>query len=134
MAYSNGINTEYDLAIYLNSGWRSIGGARKRYNTVSGTGAQTLDFNSNAGGVVTREFTITGNATLTFSNPPPAGSLIAVTIIQSGAGSFTVTWPGTVKWTAATAPTLTTTSGKRDVFVFLWNGSNYYAVSQMLNL
>lgn len=131
---SNGINGEYDLLIYLNSKWNSIGGARKRYDTVSGSGAQTLNFNSNVGANVTREFTITGNATLTFSNPPPAGSLVTVTIIQSGAGSFTVTWPGTVKWTAATAPTLTTTSGKRDVFVFLWNGSNYYAVSQMLNL
>jgi hypothetical protein len=134
VAYANGINTEYDLAIYLNGKWNSVGGARKRLDTVSGTGAQTLDFNSNAGANVTREFTATGNATLTFSNPPPAGSLVTVAIIQGGAGSFTITWPGTVKWTAATAPTLTTTAGKRDVFVFLWNGSNYYAVSQMLNL
>lgn len=130
---SNGINGEYDLLLYANSKWNSVGGARKRYDTVSGSGAQTLDFNSNVGTNVTREFTITGNATLTFSNPPPAGSLVTVTVIQSGAGSFTVTWPGTVKWTAATAPTLTTTSGKRDIFVFMWNGSSYYNVSQQLN-
>lgn len=133
VAYSNGINTEYDLAIYLNSGWRSIGGARKRYDTGSGTGAQTLDFNSNAGGVVTREYTATGNSTLTFNNPPPAGSLVVITIIQGGAGSFTITWPASVKWSAGTAPTLTTTAGKRDVFTFLWNGSNYYNTSQQLN-
>lgn len=134
VAYSNGINTEYDLAIYLNSKWNSIGGARKRLDTVSGSGAQTLDFNSNAGTNVTREFTATGNATLTFSNPPPAGSLVTVVIIQDATGSRTITWPATVKWTAGTAPTLTTTASKRDVFVFMWNGSNYYAVSQMLNL
>jgi hypothetical protein len=133
VAYSNGINTEYDLAIYLNSKWNSIGGARKRYDTASGTGAQSLDFNSNAGGVVSREYTATGNSTLTFSNPPPAGSLVVVTIIQGGAGSFTITWPATVKWTAATAPTLTTTAGKRDTFVFMWNGSSYYNTSQQLN-
>lgn len=134
VAYSNGINTEYDLAIYLNSKWNSIGGARKRYGTVTGTGAQTLDFNSNAGTNVTRVFTFgAGNATLTFSNPPPAGSLVTVVLVQDSGGSRTVTWPATVKWTAATAPTLTTTANKRDVFVFMWDGSNYYNVSQMLN-
>lgn len=135
--YANGINTEYDIVFYANSKWNSVGGARKRLDTVSGTGAQTLDFNSNAGANVTREFTATGTAataTLTFSNPPPAGSLVTVVIIQGGGGANLITWPGTVKWPAATAPVLTTTAGKRDVFVFMWNGSNYYAVSQTLNL
>lgn len=133
---SNGINGEYDLLLYANSKWNSVGGARKRYDTASGTGAQTLDFNSNAGGVVTREFTATGTsaaATLTFNNPPPAGSMVVITIIQGGGGSNTVTWPASVKWSGGTAPTLTTTVAKRDTFVFMWNGSNYYNTSQQLN-
>lgn len=131
---NNGANGEYDLCIYANSRWIAIGGARKRYDTGSGTGAQTLDFNSCQGPNVTRVFTFgAGNATLTFSNPPPAGSLVTVVLVQDGTGSRTVTWPATVKWSGGTAPTLTTTASKRDVFQFMWDGSFYWAVAQTLN-
>lgn len=134
IGYANGVNTEYDLVAYLGGAWRSVGGARKRYDTATGTGAQTLDFNSNAGAHVTRVFTFgAGNATLTFSNPPPAGSLVTVVLVQDATGARTVTWPASVKWSAGVAPTLTVTANKRDVFHFMWDGSNYWSVSQSLN-
>ena len=134
-AYNNGANGEYDLAIYLNSRWIAVGGAYKRYDTSSGNGAQTIDFNKCQSANVTRIFTASGgNATLTFSNPPPAGSLVTVVIVQDGTGSRTITWPATVKWSGGTAPTLTTTASKRDIFQFMWDGSNYYNVAQTLNL
>lgn len=74
-----------------------------------------------------------GNATFTFSNPPKAGTLITIVLVQDGTGSRTVTWPATVKWSGGTAPTLTTTASKRDVFTFVYDGSNYYNTSQQLN-
>jgi hypothetical protein len=56
--------------------------------------------------------TMTGNCTLTLSNPPATGKGGAVTfiLVQDGTGSRTVTWPASVKWAGGAAPTLTTTA------------------------
>jgi hypothetical protein len=65
--------------------------------------------------------TLTENTTFTFSNPPATGTAysMSIEIIQdAGASGFTVTWPASVDWPAATAPTLTATASAVDVFVF----------------
>ena len=65
--------------------------------------------------------TLTENTTFTFSNPPASGTAysMSIEIIQDASASgFTVTWPASVDWPAATAPTLTTTASAKDVFVF----------------
>ena len=65
--------------------------------------------------------TLTENTTFTFSNPPASGTAYAMSIeiIQDASASgFTVTWPTSVDWPAATAPTLTATASAKDVFVF----------------
>ena len=65
--------------------------------------------------------TLTENTTFTFSNPPATGTAysMSVEIIQdAGASGFTVTWPASVDWPAATAPTLTATASAVDVFMF----------------
>lgn len=53
--------------------------------------------------------TLTENTTITISNPSPTGKLCSmqVTFVQ-GAGSYTVTWPASVKWPGGTAPTIST--------------------------
>ncbi len=58
--------------------------------------------------------TITEATTVSFTNIPSgfAGAVLEVT----NGGAFTITWPGAVKWTGGTAPTMTT-SGV-DVLVF----------------
>ena len=63
---------------------------------------------------------LTGNCTFTFSNPVATGDSSSFTLIleQDGTGSRTATWPASVKWAAATAPTLTTTADKFDVLAF----------------
>ena len=64
---------------------------------------------------------LTENTTFTFSNPPASGTgyTMSIEIIQDGSASgFTVTWPASVDWPAATAPTLTATASAKDVFVF----------------
>lgn len=65
--------------------------------------------------------TLTENTTFTFSNPPASGTAYTMTIeiIQDASASgFTVTWPASVDWPSATAPTLTATASAVDVFVF----------------
>ena len=75
------------------------------------------------------EHDLTENVTYTFSNPASAGraSAFVLKVIQDSSAR-TITWPGSVDWAAATAPTLTTTNNGVDVFVFLTidGGTTYY--------
>lgn len=73
--------------------------------------------------------TLTENVTYTFSNPAASGKVSAFTLkVIQDSSARTITWPGSVDWAAATAPTLTATSGGVDVFVFVTydGGTNYY--------
>ena len=75
--------------------------------------------------------TLTENTTFTFSNPPASGTAytLSLEIIQDASASgFTVTWPASVDWPAATAPTLTATASAKDIFVFTTRdgGTTFY--------
>ena len=75
--------------------------------------------------------TLTENTTFTFSNPPATGTAytMSIEIIQDASASgFTVTWPASVDWPAATAPTLTATASAKDIFVFTTRdgGTTFY--------
>jgi hypothetical protein len=64
---------------------------------------------------------LTENTTFTFSDPPASGRAFGFTlkIVQDASASgYTVTWPASVDWPSATAPTLTATASAVDVFVF----------------
>lgn len=73
--------------------------------------------------------TLTGNCTYTFPTPVAGKSFILIQR-QDATGGRTVTWPSTVDWPGATAPTLTSTANRVDKFVFTaidgsnWLGSN----------
>ena len=93
------------------------------------TGATTLDL------VNGNEFflTLTGNITLTFSNPPATGKVGNFTLKtkQDATGSRTITWPGSVDWAGGTAPTISTAANAVDFFTFhtddagtIWYGFN----------
>lgn len=75
------------------------------------------------------EHDLTENVTYTFSNPGPnnTGSVFILKIIQDSSAR-TITWPGSVDWAAATAPTLTSTNNGVDIFVFFTRdgGTTYY--------
>jgi hypothetical protein len=75
--------------------------------------------------------TLTENTTFTFSSPPASGTAysMSIEIIQDASASgYTVTWPSSVDWPAATAPTLTATASAKDVFVFYTRdgGTTFY--------
>ena len=83
--------------------------------------------------------TLTENTTFTFSNPPASGTAysFSIEIIQDASASgFTVTWPTSVDWPSATAPTLTATASAKDVFVFTTRdgGTNWYGFTAGLAL
>ncbi|MFA7201573.1 MAG: hypothetical protein WC099_01060 [Candidatus Paceibacterota bacterium] len=81
------------------------------------TGAVTIDWNAGN----TQHCVLTGNVTFTFSNGQSGGNYKLV-LKQGGTGSYTITWPGTVRWGGAVSPTLTTTVGKSDYVGFFYNG------------
>jgi len=64
------------------------------------------------------------NITLAFSNPVVGGRYVLL-VAQDSTGSRTVTWPLTVAWGNAGAPTLSTTGSTKDLFTFLWDGAEY---------
>lgn len=70
--------------------------------------------------------TLTGNVTFTFNNPKDSGRYIL--IMNTGAGSFTATWPAAVHWFGGTTPTITATASKVDVVVCIYysTGTVYY--------
>jgi hypothetical protein len=66
-------------------------------------------------------FTLTAdqNTTFVFSNPSPTGKSCAFTLVWTQDSSDrTITWPGTVDWAGGSAPSVTSGSGKRDVYTF----------------
>lgn len=88
----------------------------------STAGALTINWNSGN----TQSFTLTESVTLTLSNPVDGGRYALV--IASGAGSFTVTWPAAVLWSAGTAPVITATAAKVDLITLIYNttAAKYY--------
>lgn len=79
------------------------------------------------------EITLTASTgQLTVINPT-LGQFISLTTKQTGAGSFTVTWPTNFRWAANTAPTLTTTAGRQDNFLFRYDGTNWVEAGRVLN-
>ena len=95
-------------------------------STALGTGAN-VTINLQDGDNFTH--TLSENVTYTFSNPAASGkvSMFSLKVIQDSTAR-SITWPTSVDWTSATAPTLTTTSGGVDVFVFATydGGTTYY--------
>jgi hypothetical protein len=95
----------------------------------------TLTLNIENGNV----FRATLNAnitTLTISNPPATSNAGSFTLIFDADGTArTVTWPAAVKWPGGTAPTLTSTASRSDVFVFYTNnaGTTWYAMTAAQN-
>ena len=71
--------------------------------------------------------TLTGNATITMP-AAVAGKSFVIILRQDGTGSRTVTWT-TVKWPAATAPTITSTASKQDIFSFFSDGTSWYGTT-----
>ena len=96
-------------------------------STVVSSSSNAATINLRDGNVFTH--TLSENVTYTFSNPAASGraSAFILKVVQDSSAR-TITWPSTVDWAAATAPTITATNAGIDVFAFITvdGGSNYY--------
>ena len=124
--------TSVDLSSYTGdvdiTGELTVDSYNERYVAVTSTSNATT-VNCETGN--TFSHVLTENTTFTFSNPPASGTgyTFSIEIIQDASASgFSVTWPSSVDWPAATAPTLTATASAKDIFVFTSRdgGSNWY--------
>jgi hypothetical protein len=86
------------------------------------TGAKTIDLT--LGNSVTA--TTTGATTWTFSNPTASDELCSFSIKLVNGGSAAQTWPASVDWPSATAPTLTTSGTDVLVFITCDGGTTWY--------
>ncbi len=82
----------------------------------------TLDWNN--GNVQTITLANSGQ-TFTFANGKSGGRYLLELKQPASGAAGTVTWPGSVKWSGGTAPTLTATNGQTDIITFYFNGTNY---------
>ena len=84
------------------------------------------------------ELTLSASVTtLTLSNIQASPIVHMWTIVTLGQGTaYSITWPAAVKWPGGTAPTLTSTLNKRDIYQFVTydGGTNIYAIIVGQNL
>jgi hypothetical protein len=90
--------------------------------TANSSTAVTL---TTANGTV-QNITLTGTATITM--PAAVAGKSFILYLRTGAGSYTVTW-STVKWPAGTAPTITSTASRMDIYSFFSDGTNWYGTT-----
>ena len=96
------------------------------------TDASTISWNALTQPVA--KVTLGANRTLGAASGGVAGQFVSLLIIQDGTGSRTVTFNAAYEFKDDTAPTLTTTASKGDLFVFRYNGSKWLEVGRNQNL
>ena len=96
------------------------------------TDASTISWNALTQPVA--KVTLGANRTLGAASGGVAGQFVSLLIIQDGTGSRTVTFNAAYEFKDDTAPTLTTTAAKGDLFVFRYNGSKFLEVGRNQNL
>lgn len=93
-----------------------------KVNVANGGGETYFDA-GNSGTAITlnlangnvQKLTLTGNCTITLTSPASgAYRSLLLYVFQDGVGSRTITWPGSVSWGTAGAPTLSTAVTKMD--------------------
>jgi hypothetical protein len=96
------------------------------------TDASTISWDVSTSSVA--KVTLGANRTLGAATNAQAGQFVSLLIIQDGTGSRTVTFNAAYEFKDDTAPTLTTTAAKGDLFVFRYNGSKFLEVGRNQNL
>lgn len=139
---ANIIELFFDITISpngFNGGWRVVQGGGggsgvsfpitppiHDYGSIGG-GTQNLDLSLSNGHI--HKFTLTGNETLTFSNPPATGFQMTfeVEVLQDATGGRTLTWPASVVETV----TIDSGANKLTIVSLRTNdgGTKYHAIT-----
>ena len=104
-------------------------GVEEQFTTVTiSANAVTIDLQDGNNFEIDLSDNIT-SGNFTISNSASSGNVSAFTLkIIQGSTARTIAWPSSVKWNAATVPTLSTTDNAVDYFVFITHdgGTNWY--------
>lgn len=87
------------------------------------TDQATITWDTSLGRVAT--VTLGASRTIAAPTNQKVGTYI-LRVIQGGSGSYTLTWNGNYKWTAQTAPVLSTAVGAVDIITFFSDGTKMY--------
>ena len=109
-----------------------IGGEKLLFTETTLTDGSTISWNAATAEVC--KVTLAGNRTMAAPSNSTTGQFISILVIQDGTGGRTISWNAVFEFTADTAPTLTATASKGDVFVFRYNGAKWLEVGKNLNL
>ena len=109
-----------------------IRSAKLNYSETTLTDGSSITWNAETQDVA--KVTLGGNRTIGAASSATTGQFISLLVIQDGTGSRTLTWNAAYEFAADTAPTLTTTAAKGDLFVFRYNGSKWLEVGRNQNL
>lgn len=71
---------------------------------------------------------LTLTATTTITMPTAAAGKSFIIYLKTGTGGYSVTW-STVKWPGGTAPSVTTTASRMDIYSFFSDGTNWYGTT-----
>ena len=106
--------------------------ATQNFNATTLTDASTIAWDASANQVTS--VTLGGNRTLGAATNQVDGGVYVLSVIQDGTGSRTLSFNAAYEFKDDTAPTLTTTASKGDLFVFRYNGSKFLEVGRNQNL
>lgn len=102
------------------SNWsRDLFGVRSLSEVSSSANISTATLTLNLTGSTTFNVPLNSAITTFTIGGAPSGSSAFTLIFTADGTPRAVTWGAAVTWSGGTAPTLTSTSGKRDVFTFL---------------
>jgi len=121
-----------NTAVYLGNTTTSFGNVTLTNTTV--TNYTETPYTANSSTAITlaltngtvQIITLTGNATITMPTAVSGKSFILF-LRQDATGSRSVTW-STVNWPSGTAPTVTGTASKQDIYSFFSDGTSWYGV------
>ena len=145
--------SEYAFDVRSNAGSTQIISAKGDGNVAIGTSTPTTQFTvtksaniaqvaiTSSSAAVAWDATAAANAyhvtteNTTFSAPSNAveGAIIQVEIAQGGTAR-TIAWNTVFEFAASTAPTVTATANKTDIFTFRYNGSVWQEIGRVQNL
>ncbi len=121
------IKTSGTTVIDNNRLFYPVNSASTRTAPTISAGTLTLDLQT----ATVFDVALNGNiTTLTINNVPTSGTTGSFILLLTADGTArTVSWPASFKWPSGTAPTLTSTNGKSDIFTFITDdgGTTWYA-------
>jgi hypothetical protein len=108
-------------------------GANQNLTTATSTLTQGSSITVNLATSNTFYLSLGASSTITTFSNPVDGQVVTIEVKQNG-GTFTLTWPSSVHWSGGTAPTMTSATGKYDVYTLVYNSTlGFYFGSYVQN-